>query len=143
MSQKQKRASEGEDRIWKFLGIAALVIFIGSILWSMWVDTLYPLIRAGDIRAVIFNLIGLPLILIGVGIFVYGGYLFVKRTFGSFGDEQMIESAAVIRAKPSSKEVAAARWQTLRLFWRAWLPGLLWLAMGFLLIAVGGFLINL
>jgi hypothetical protein len=132
-----------ETRIWKFIGIAALIILAGSVLWSMWVDTLRPLIVAGDSRAVVFNLIGLPLILIGVSIFVYGGYVFVRDTYRSYGDETLLESMVIIRSKASRKEVAAARWHTLRVFWQAWKPGLARLALGFLLLAVGGFLINL
>jgi hypothetical protein len=142
MSSKQKQQSGG-DRLWKYIGVAVLVVFIGSILWSMWAETLYPLIKAGDWRAVILHLIGLPVILVGVSIFVYGGYLFVIRTFACFGEEKMIESMAVIRSKSSRQEVTAARWQTLRFFWRAWKPGLMWLALGFLILAAGGFLINL
>jgi len=130
-------------RIWKVIGILALAAFVGSILWSMWVDTLRPLIREGDSQAVFFNLVGLPLILIGVGIFVYGGYVFVRDTFGSFGNENLLQNVAVIRTKPSRKEVTAAQWQNMRFLWQAWKPGLAWLALGFLIIAVGGFLINL
>ena len=141
MSRKRKRRLD-EDRIWKFIGIAALVVLIGSVLWSMWAETLYPLIEAGDSRAVVLHLIGLPLILVGVGIFVYGGFVFVIGTFGTFSDEKMIQSMVIIRSKPSPKEVAAARWQTLRFFWQAWKPGLARLALGFLILAVGGLLIN-
>lgn len=129
-------------RIWKVIGILVLAAFVGSILWSMWVDTLLPLIREGDSRAVAFNLVGLPLILVGVGIFVYGGFVFVRDTFGSFGDEKLLQNVAVIRTKPSRKEVAAARWQNMGMLWQAWKPGLAWLALGFLIIAAGGFLIN-
>ena len=142
MSRKQKRKVD-ENRIWKFIGIAVLIVFVGSILWSMWAETLQPLIAVGDSRAVMFNLIGLPLILVGVSIFVYGGYVFVRDTYRSYGDETLLESMVTIRSKPSRKEVTAARWQTLRIFWQAWKRGLAWLALGFLLLAAGGFLINL
>ena len=130
-------------RIWKVLGILALAAFVGSILWSMWVDTLQPLVREGDSQAVAFHLVGLPLILVGVGIFVYGGFVFVRDTVGSFGNEKLLQNVAVIRTKPSRKEVTAAQWQNVRFLWQAWKPGLAWLALGFLLIAAGGFLINL
>lgn len=130
-------------RIWKVIGILALAAFVGSILWSMWVDTLRPLIQEGDSWAVAFNLVGLPLILLGVSIFVYGGYVFVRDTFTSFGNEKLLQNVAVIRAKPSPKDVNAARWQNVRFLWQAWKPGLAWLALGFLIIAAGGFLINL
>lgn len=142
MSQKQQQRPQS-TQIWKYVGIALLIAFVGSILWSMWVDTLRPLIQAGDPLAVLYNLIGLPLILIGTGIFVYGGYVFVRDTFSSYQDQSLLQNAAVIRAKPSRQAVRAARWQTLRHFWRTWKPGLARLALGFILIALGGFLINL
>jgi hypothetical protein len=142
MSRKEKERPD-EDRVWKLIGIAALVVFVGSVLWSMWVETLWPLIVVGNWRAVVLHLIGLPLILIGVSIFVYGGYLFVRDTYSSYGDEGLLQSMTVIRSKSSREEVSAARRQTLRIFWRAWKLGLAWLALGFLCIALGGFLINL
>ena len=142
MSRKRKRQVD-EGQIWKFIGIAVLIVFVGSILWSMWAETLWPLIEAGDSRAVMLHLIGLPLILIGVSIFVYGGYLFVRDTYDSYGDETLLHNMAIIRAKPSREAVSAARRQTLRVFWQAWKPGLARLGLGFLILAVGGFLINL
>jgi len=142
MSRKRKQ-QPGTSFIGKFIGMIILAACLASVLWSMWVDTLLPLIRAGDLRALVFNLLGLPLILVGVGIFVYGGLVFVRNTFDSYQDETLLESMATIRVKPSRESVRAARWQTLRIFWRAWKPGLAWLALGFLVIALGGFLINL
>ena len=142
MSRKRKRRVD-EGRIWKFVGIAALIALVGSILWSMWAETLRPLIEAGDSRAVMLHLIGLPLILIGVSIFTYGGYLFVRNTYGSYEDETLLQNMAIIRAKPSPEDVSAARRQTVRVFWQAWKPGLARLGLGFLILAVGGFLINL
>jgi hypothetical protein len=142
MSRKQKQKVD-ESLILKYIGIAVLIVLVGSVLWSMWAETLQPLIAAGDSRAVMLHLIGLPLILLGVSIFVYGGYVFVRDTYNSYGDETLLESIITIRSKPSRKEVTAARWQTLRIFWQAWKRGLAWLALGFLILAIGGFLINL
>ena len=129
-------------RIWKFIGLAALAVFVGAILWSMWVETLRPLFRQGDTAAIINNLVGLPLILIGVGIFVYGGIVFVRDTFGALGDEAMQKNTAVITAKPSLQEVAQARKQNMLALFRAWKAGLGWLTLGFFLLAVGSYLIN-
>ncbi|MCB8945946.1 MAG: hypothetical protein H6658_19545 [Ardenticatenaceae bacterium] len=142
MSRKQKQ-KEVEARVGKFIGTAVLVIFVGSILWSMWAETLYPLIRAGDWRSVVLHLVGLPLILVGVGMFVYGGYVFVRGTLGAYADEQMVQSMLTIRSKSPRKEVTAARWQTLRIFWQMWKRGLAWLGLGFLVLAVGSVVINL
>lgn len=114
MPQKRKQTLDN-TRIWKWIGLVALAAFVGSILWSMWVDTLYPLIREEDWRAVAFHLIGLPLILLGAGIIVYGGYVFVLRTFSSFQDETLLQNITIIRTKPSQDDVATARRQNMRM----------------------------
>jgi hypothetical protein len=117
--------------------------FIASILWSMWVDTLLPLMRAGDTRAVIFNLIGLPTILLGTGLVVYGGLLFVRSTFTSMAAPQTVENIVRIRAGESAPDdLRRARIENLKALWYAWKRPLLWLAFGFALIALGGYLIN-
>lgn len=79
------------------LGWLILIGFVASILWSMWVDTLQPVIRTGDTRALILHMIGLPVILLGAGIFVYGGLLFVRRTFNAMGAPQTAETMALMR----------------------------------------------
>lgn len=118
---------------------AATAVFLLSILWSMWTETLLPLIRAGDTRAVWLHLVGLPLILLGTAVIVYGGIIFVRDTFGVFTDETRQQPARAIQPRPAS---AADRWQNSKILFRAWIPGLRWLLLGFLLIAIGGFLIN-
>ncbi len=91
---------DNSTHIWKFIGLTALAVFVGSILWSMWVETLRPLFRQGNTAAIINNLVGRPLILIGVGIFVYGGVVFMRDTFGALRDETMQKNTAVITAAP-------------------------------------------
>lgn len=68
------------DRIWKWLDWLSLGILLINIPVFIWIGTLPPLARRGDIRRLIFNLVGFPLILIGIGGIVYGGYIFLKRT---------------------------------------------------------------
>lgn len=131
------------DKIIRWVGWLVLTGFIASILWSMWVDTLLPLVRAGDTRAVIFNLIGLPTILLGTGLVVYGGLLFVRSTFTSMAAPQTVENIVRIRAGGSTPDdLRRARIENLKALWYAWKRPLLWLAFGFALIALGGYLIN-
>lgn len=140
MSKKQTSTS---DTIFKWIGWFVLIGFVGSILWSMWVDTLQPLIRAGDTRGLIFNLVGLPIILLGTGIFVYGGFRFVRATFHAMQEPGAVANIARIQEGGlPSDELRLARMENLRTLWNAWKVPLLWLAFGFALIALGGFLIN-
>jgi hypothetical protein len=64
----------------------------------------------------------------------------VRDTFGALGDETLQKNVQAIRAKQAT---GATRWQNAMILFRAWVPGLRWLGLGFLLIAAGGFLINL
>ncbi len=135
-----KRKKSAESPIGKYILWTAAAVFVGSILWSMWAETLLPLIRAGDTRAVWLHVVGLPLILLGTAVFVYGGIVFVRDTLGAFGSDVLQANVQAIRAKQAS---GAMRWQNAKILFRAWGPGLRWLGLGFLLIAAGGFLINL
>ena len=119
---------------------AAAAAFVGSILWSMWSETLLPLIRAGDTRAVWLHLVGMPIILLGTAVFVYGGAIFVRDTFASFADATFQKNYLAIQTKQATMQI---RWENAKILFRAWVPGLRWLGLGFLLIAAGGFLINL
>lgn len=137
MTKKNKRAkNQLANYFWLTVGVA----FVGSILWSMWAETLLPLIRAGDTRSVWLHVVGLPLILGGTAVIVYGGIIFVGSTLSAFGDETLQKNLQTIRAKQATGKM---RWQNARILFRAWVPGLRWLGLGFLLIAFGGFLINL
>lgn len=138
-----KKKSSTSDVVFRWLGWLVLIGFVGSILWSMWVDTLQPLIRAGDTQALIFNLVGLPIILLGTGIFVYGGFRFVRATFHSMQEPGAVENIARIQeGSLPPDELQQARMENLRALWTAWKRPLAWLAFGFALIALGGFLIN-
>lgn len=59
------------------------------------------------------------------------------------GGEKLQQNVTTIKDKPSPAEVRAARRENTLILFRSWKPGLRWFVLGFLLIAVGGFLINL
>lgn len=62
-----KRKEAAKKPVGKYVLGAAAAIFVGSILWSMWAETLLPLIRAGDTRAVWLHVVGLGFLLIAAG----------------------------------------------------------------------------
>lgn len=131
------------DKLFRWLGWLLLVGFVASVLWSMWADTLQPLIRAGDTRALLFNLVGLPSILMGTGFIVYGGLLFMRSTFTAVSEPKTVDNIARIYAGTSTPDdLWRARLENLKALWEAWKRPLLWMVFGFALIALGGFLIN-
>lgn len=139
----KNRQPSTSDKLFRWLVWLLVIGFVASILWSMWVDSLQPLIQSGDTRAVLFNLIGLPAILLGTGLIVYGGFLFVRSTFTAMSAPETVENIARFRAGESVPEdLRQARLENLRALWGAWKFPLFWLVFGFLLIALGGFLIN-
>lgn len=131
------------DKLFRWLGWLLLVGFVASVLWSMWADTFQPLIRAGDTRALLFNLVGLPSILLGTGFIVYGGLLFMRGTFTAVSEPKTVDNIARIYAGTSTPDdLWRARLENLKALWEAWKRPLLWMVFGFALIALGGFLIN-
>jgi hypothetical protein len=130
----------------KFQKWALIVIgaaFVGSILWSIVFETLLPLVREGNWLGLANNVVGIPIILLGTAVIVYAGFVFVRDTFSSLAGETLKQNVATIKGKPSPEEVRAARRENMLILFRAWKSGLRWFALGFLLIAIGGFLINL
>ncbi len=128
---------------WRWLGWTALVAFVGSLLWSVWFETLLPLIRAGDWRGLLLNLIGIPLLFAGTGLIVYGGFVFLRAMFRLSASETFQHRVDVLQSGTEDKAaLRAARRENLRALWVTWKPGFGWIALGFLLIAAGGFIIN-
>lgn len=109
MSKGNKSA---ESPVGKYILWAVVAVFVGSILWSMWTETLLPLIRAGNSRGVWLHLVGLPLILLGTAVFVYGGFIFVRDTFGIFGNETLQKNVQAVQKKQAT---SAMRWQNTKI----------------------------
>lgn len=130
------------NRTGSYLLYAVAVLFVGSIIWSMATETLLPLWRAGDQRGFFLNLVGLPLFLLGMGLIVYGGALFVLATLQSLTSEPMLLERGIIQLKYSAERTRAARKQIRQLFWQAWKRPLIWLMAGGLSIALGSFITN-
>lgn len=124
----------------KFVGILLIVVFIGSMVWSVIFETLLPMWRAEQILEMRLNIFGIPFIFSGAGVFIYGGLIFVRGTLNALWSDEMIAERAKISAAP--RDSNTARWQTLWLLFNGWKRGLLWLGVGFGLIVIGSVLIN-
>jgi uncharacterized membrane protein YidH (DUF202 family) len=55
-------------------------LFTVFMAWSVLYETLLPLFRSGDMAAFNRNLVGIPLIFIGVGLFCYSAFRFLRDT---------------------------------------------------------------
>lgn len=142
MSGKKTTSKDSGLGKWVLIGIGAL--FVGSIIWSFIAETLMPLLAAGDSGAVLRSIVGFPIILAGTAFIVYGGYIFVRDTFSAMRDPEMVSNVAQIRERTApAQNVRAARWQNFWMLVRSWKAGTWRMLLGFGLIAVGGWLINL
>jgi len=132
-----------KTRLLQVIGLIAAITITSAVLWSIWSETLLPLFREGDMRALWLNMIGIPLILLGVALLLYGGIKFVDRTAIAMKDKTFHERAAFVRTDPRPE----ARWEVwklnLRQLGRLWWPPLLLLALALGLIIIGGILTNM
>jgi hypothetical protein len=127
-----------DNLVLSLLGLAFAVAFF----WSLWFDTIFPLIRQGDWAGLLFHLVGVPVILVGTGAIVYGGFRALCNMFDLGSNEEFVRHAEVIKARPTPQAVRAAQKAHLVLWGAALGRGAMWMLVGFLLIGVGGFLIN-
>jgi hypothetical protein len=143
MSGSGRPGAGDRPRMWILIGVAA--VFVGSIFWSIISETLLPLYRAGDTPGLLYNLVGIPVVLTGTSLIVWGGFVFLRGMFSAFSDETLQQNLEVVRGQVQKDAVAVsqARRENFLILARAMRPGVSWMLGGFLLIALGGFLINL
>ena len=139
----KERSPPNWSRVGRAIGLLIVIAFSSAVLWSIWSETMLPLIQRGDMRGLTLNMIGIPLILLGVSLLAYGGIKFVNQTAIAMGDEEFHARAAFVRSDPRPK----ARWEVwklnLRQLVRLWWPALILMALAFALIGAGGMLINM
>ncbi|MCX6163854.1 MAG: hypothetical protein NTU73_03160 [Ignavibacteriae bacterium] len=124
-----------------FLACAVVLVFVS---WSVVTDTLIPLYRDKEYDELIYNIFGIPLILIGTGIFAFGGRIFIRDTRELFDNPQLTNNIDIIRDKKLSKEkIKIARSENTRMLFSAWKKGFYRLLIGAIFIVVGGLIINL
>lgn len=116
----------------------AAAAFVGSVLWSMWVDELAPR-RADGAGAVALGAAGLASVLVGVGIIVSALPAAFRGWSQMMGDPDVQARIASIRA---GGDVRAARRENVRAWGRAFGPALGRIVAGFAVLAVGGWLLN-
>lgn len=124
-------------------GIWLLIAFllIGSIFWSILYETLLPLVRAEQWNELIANLLGIPLILAGFGAFLWGSWRFLTSTMDVMSaPDEAGEAPADGAEKPWLRKTNAA--QRRKLF-AAWTRPVIWIAGGFILMLLGGMVINI
>ncbi len=139
----KKFARQNWTHALRIVGILIVVALAGSILWRAWYETLGPLLSGGDASELSLPLIGMPLTLMGAITLAIGGILFVNRTSIAFGDETFHDRASFVRTDPRPEARREVWMLNLRMLGRLWQPALILLAMAFVLIIVGGRLINM
>jgi hypothetical protein len=130
---------EKTNQAWVWLIYLLGALFVGSILWSMIFETLAPLWRAEATLEFWLNVTGMPIILAGVSVLVWGAWVFLRGTYGALGDEELVRNVAAIRAGEASGK---QRWRNGQILFKAWRRGFLIMLAGFGLIALGGITIN-
>ncbi len=127
-----------------FLYIISGILLTSGIFYSVITETLIPLYNQGKTTELIYNLIGIPVILTGTGLFVYGGIIFVIDTFKLFTQEKMITNIENIRNKNVDEYIKSeSRKENFKMLLSTWKRGGKFLGIGGLLIFAGGILINL
>lgn len=120
------------------------IIFSATIFWSVWTETLLPLLNKKDNRGFILNLVGFIIIYTATLIIVYGGFLFVKDTYILFQQEDFIKRIELLRNKSTSKEEKRRiRKENTKCLFSVWKDGSKWLAIGFIIFIIGSIIINL
>jgi hypothetical protein len=81
----------------------------------------------------------------------YGAWTIVRNALRLFSENEVFQSnLGIVQGKRRplseqgpSKLASRARKETFTMLWNAWKPGLLWMALGWLALAVAGFFIGL
>lgn len=128
----------------KVIVFAGFGVLLAIILWSAVTETLLPLYNSKLYDELIYNVIGIPVILLGTGIFIYGGWIFYRDSRELFENPKLTSNAVLIRDRNAPKEkIKTARKENTRMLFSAWRKGFIWLLTGALVIAAGGITINL
>ncbi|MCI0519442.1 MAG: hypothetical protein L0Z70_04210 [Chloroflexi bacterium] len=128
------------DWFWPVLGRALLILFVGALTLSFGYETALPLYREGNYRALIFNVLGFPIILLATGVFVYSGLVFLAYTYALMESEDFHQRAEVGRHGRDREARRQAQRENLRALWEAWKPGLRWLGLGIVLFVLGSYI---
>lgn len=139
------QSEENKNRIFKYAFFAACGVLLVYILWSVAFETLIPLYREKAYDEFTYNLFGIPAIILGTGLFAYGGFLFVRDTLKELAqNEKIADNLDIIKNKTNSPEkIRAARSENTKFLLVAWKKGSFLLFIGAAAIIAGGIIINL
>lgn len=130
----------------RLLILLAAILFVGSALWSFWSESLQPIIKQGDYLAAGLEAGGFVVIWLGVGLIAYSAFLVLRNTYRLFTQDAVFQhNVAIVRQRQqhTPEAVREARRSNLRALWQAWRPALPWMLGGWIVLAVGGFLVRL
>lgn len=130
---------ESENRIWRWGGIIAAVMFVGSIIWSMIFETLIPLAERGETLDMWLHILAFPLAFLGLGVLIWGAVLFLRDTFSAMENDELQANLMDIQAKRANMD---QRVRNALLLLRAWRRGTLVMLLGFGILALAGFTAN-
>ena len=140
----ENSGEEEKRKIFKSSFFLACAVLLGIILWSVVTKTLIPLYMDKAYDEFIYNLFGIPLIILGTGIFVYGGWVFFRDTTNLMRNNYRIAvNFDIIKTGGLPQDlVKAARSENTKFLLSAWKKGALLLLIGTITIVFGGVLIN-
>ncbi len=114
--------------------------FIGSIVVSFVWETALPLWRSGRTLEFALNLVGFPIILFGVAVFVWSAVLFLRAYFNNLAD--IMAGGALLRQTADRAERRAQRRQNMQNLWLVFKTPTLWFFWGAAIITLGGLVLN-
>lgn len=146
------RLTLGDKAAWnrptRLAGWLIVTLIAGSVVWSIWFESLGPYLRAGKYRAFLMTAAGILGMLLGMGLVLYGGAKSLRNMLRMYGsDEEFRRTLTAVDAKRSPTVDRRTRWQNLKkvlgMIWRAWSPGTGWLMMGLgLMVGPAGYLVD-
>ncbi len=131
--------------IFKIMVFSVIAVLIVLVLWSVATETLVPLYNSKNYGELIYNMFGIPVLLLGVAIFGYGCWVFTIDTAKLLNNNlQIAENVDIIRKKTLPKEeIKAARKENISLLLSTWKKGAVWLLVGAIIITAGILILNL
>ncbi len=129
---------------YKYFIVPGSCILLLIILWLATTETLIPLYRNREYDVLIYNMLGIPVILFGTWKIIYGAWVFFKDSKTLFSNNTLLENMMIIRNKTANKEdVKRARIENTKLLLSGWRKAFFILIWGFVIILCGGIIINL
>jgi hypothetical protein len=140
-----KDSEEVKNMTIKIIVFFVITVLLTLILWSVATETLIPLFQSKKYDEFVYNIVGIPVLLIGVGIFAYGGWIFARDTSRLMNDNiQLAENVDIIKDKTQPKDKREiARSKNTRLLFTTWKKGGFRLFIGAIFIIGGGLIVNL